>query len=195
MPFQTHSDFRHPTRIVHGPGSIACLADCFSPADKVLIVSDQVLGEIGIVEAVVAALGDIPHAVYLKDGSSEPTEESVEAGAQTYQQERCTAIIGLGGGSPMDVAKMIGVLASNAGRITSIWAVKKSQTTCPTSPASPRPTAPPAKSRPSPCWTIPPAATKIRLLAGRSRPNSASSIPTCRSPCPPSSARLLAWTP
>ena len=55
MPFQTHSDFRHPTRIVHGPGSIACLEDCFSPADKVLIVSDQVLGEIGTVEAVVAA--------------------------------------------------------------------------------------------------------------------------------------------
>ena len=51
MPVQTHFDFRHPTRIVHGPGSIACLADCFSPADKVLIVSDQVLGEIGTVEA------------------------------------------------------------------------------------------------------------------------------------------------
>ena len=89
MPFQTHFDFRHPTRIVHGPGSIACLADCFSPADKVLIVSDQVLGEIGTVEAVVSALGDIPHAVYLKDGSSEPTQESVEEGAQTYQRERC----------------------------------------------------------------------------------------------------------
>ena len=113
MPVQTHFDFRHPTRIVHGPGSIACLADCFSPADKVLIVSDQVLGEIGTVEAVTAALGNIPHAVYLKDGSSEPTQESVEDGAQAYRQERCTAIIGLGGGSPMDVAKMIGVLASN----------------------------------------------------------------------------------
>ena len=60
MPVQTHFDFRHPTRIVHGPGSIACLADCFSPADKVLIVSDQVLGEIGTVEAVTTALGDIP---------------------------------------------------------------------------------------------------------------------------------------
>ena len=118
MPVQTHFDFRHPTRVVHGPGSIACLADCFSPADKVLIVSDQVLGEIGTVEAVTTALGDIPHAVYLKDGSSEPTQEAVEDGAQAYQQERCNAIIGLGGGSPMDVAKMIGVLASNAGRIT-----------------------------------------------------------------------------
>ena len=118
MPVQTHFDFRHPTRIVHGPGSIACLADCFSPADKVLIVSDQVLGEIGTVEAVTAALGDISYAVYLKDGASEPTQESVEDGVQAYRQERCTAIIGLGGGSPMDVAKMIGVLASNNGRIT-----------------------------------------------------------------------------
>ena len=70
MPFQTHFDFRHPTRIVHGPGSIACLADCFSPTDKVLIVSDQVLGEIGTVEAVTTALGDIPHAVYLKRACS-----------------------------------------------------------------------------------------------------------------------------
>lgn len=118
MPFQTHFDFRHPTRIVHGPGSIACLADCFSPADKVLVVSDQVLGDLGVVAAVSAALGTIPHAVYLKDGVSEPTQEAVAAGVQLYQQERCTALIGLGGGSPMDVAKMIGVLASNDGRIT-----------------------------------------------------------------------------
>ena len=131
MPVQTHFDFRHPTRIVHGPGSIACLADCFSPADKVLIVSDQVLGEIGTVEAVTAALGDIPHAVYLKDGSSEPTQESVEDGAQAYRQERCTAIIGLGGGSPMDVAKMIGVLASNDGRITEYLGSEKVATDLP----------------------------------------------------------------
>lgn len=118
MPFQTQFDFRQPTRIVHGPGSIACLADCFSPADKVLIVSDQVLEEIGTVASVAAALGPIPHAIYLKDGSSEPTKEAVAAGAKAYQRESCTSIVGLGGGSPMDVAKMIGVLASNQGRIT-----------------------------------------------------------------------------
>jgi alcohol dehydrogenase class IV len=34
-----------------------------------------------------------------------------------YAKEKCSALIGLGGGSPMDVAKMIGVLATHGGRI------------------------------------------------------------------------------
>jgi alcohol dehydrogenase class IV len=123
MPFQTQFDFRHTTRIVHGPGSIACLADFFSPKDKVLIVTDRVLEEIGTTDLVAATLGKIPYAVYIRAGSaspgkiSEPSKRCVDSGHRIYKKERCTALIGLGGGSPMDVAKMIGVLATNGGQI------------------------------------------------------------------------------
>ena len=123
MPFQTQFDFRHTTRIVHGPGSISCLVDFFSPKDKVLIVTDRVLVEIGMADQIATALDKIPHAIYIRAGSassgktSEPTKRCVDSGYRLYKKERCTALIGLGGGSPMDVAKMIGVLATNGGQI------------------------------------------------------------------------------
>ena len=124
MSIQTRFDFRHTTRILHGRGSIASLSDHFSPKDKVLIVTDRTLADIGTVDRVIAALGDIRYAVYIRPGSAvvgtvyEPTKRCVSAGHRLYNEEDCTALIGLGGGSPMDVSKMIGVVATNGGQIS-----------------------------------------------------------------------------
>ena len=124
MSMQTRFDFRHTTRILHGRGSIASLSDHFSPKDKVLIVTDRTLADIGTVDRVIAALGDIRYAVYIRPGSAtvgtlyEPTTRCVSAGHRLYNEEGCTALIGLGGGSPMDVSKMIGVVVTNGGQIS-----------------------------------------------------------------------------
>ena len=124
MPLQTQFGFRHTTRIIHGPGSIAELSGLFSPKDKVLIVTDRALVDIGTVDRVAAALSDIPHAVYIRAGSAtagkifEPSKRCVSTGRRLYEKEGCTALVGLGGGSPMDVAKMIGVVAANRGQIS-----------------------------------------------------------------------------
>ncbi len=118
MPFQIHSDFRHTTHVVHGPKSIARLPQ-FSPGKaKVLIVTDKGLVQAGIPEKVIAVLNDnnIPHALY--DGAlPNPPAACVHAGQRLYAKEKCNALLALGGGSPMDVAKMIGVVANNGGRI------------------------------------------------------------------------------
>ena len=124
MSMQTRFDFRHTTRILHGRGSIASLSDHFSPKDKVLIVPDRTLADIGTVDRVIAALGDIRYAVYIRPGSAmvgtvyEPTKRCVSTGHRLYNEEGCTALIGLGGGSPMDVSKMIGVVVTNGGQIS-----------------------------------------------------------------------------
>ena len=118
MPFQIHSDFRHTTHVVHGPKSIARLPQFFPDKAKVLIVTDKGLIQAGIAEKVIAVLNDnnIPHALY--DGAlPNPPAACVQAGQRLYAKEKCNALLALGGGSPMDVAKMIGVVANNGGRI------------------------------------------------------------------------------
>ncbi|GAB7015208.1 iron-containing alcohol dehydrogenase [Methanogenium cariaci] len=46
-----------------------------------------------------------------------PTDTSVHEGAKIYAQDSCDMIVAVGGGSPMDCAKGIGLLAANGGKI------------------------------------------------------------------------------
>ena len=118
MPFQPLFDFRSPTRLVNGPGAIHRLPKFFSKKQKILVVTDAGLVRAGVVEQVTRILekAAVPHAVF--DGVlANPPARCVHAGQRLYKREECTGIVGLGGGSAMDVAKMIGVLATNGGRI------------------------------------------------------------------------------
>ena len=118
MPFQNHFDFRFPTQLIHGPGSIARLAECFAAGSRVLVVSDKGLGAAGVVGRATAVLEEAGIDCAVFDGVlGNPPARCVQAGYRLYQSEACTALLGLGGGSPMDVAKMIGVLAANGGTI------------------------------------------------------------------------------
>lgn len=120
---QTVFDTQFPTRILHGPSSIQQVGTHFQPGERVLIVTDQILVDIGTVDALKASLqsAGILYSIYIRPGSRgkgiEPTPNCVSGGYRQYKGDGCSAIVGLGGGSPMDVAKMVGILASNGGRI------------------------------------------------------------------------------
>ena len=49
---------------------------------------------------------------------AEPTDKMIDEGLDVYKKEGCDFIIGLGGGSPLDSAKAIGILASLGGKIS-----------------------------------------------------------------------------
>jgi alcohol dehydrogenase class IV len=49
--------------------------------------------------------------------SPNPRSEEVMRGAEFYQQEGCNVIVAIGGGSPMDCAKGIGIVSANPGHI------------------------------------------------------------------------------
>lgn len=118
MPFQTLFEFRLSTRILHGPGSIRRLPEFLPRDSKALIVTDQGLRAAGVVERVAQVLeqASIAHACF-DEVLGNPPARCVQAGYRCYVREGCGSLIGLGGGSPMDVAKMVGVLASHGGRI------------------------------------------------------------------------------
>lgn len=83
-------------------------------ARKVLVVSDP-----GVVAA--GWTGDVTDSleaeglpfVLFTDVSPNPRAEQVMAGAALYRAEKCNAIVAVGGGSPMDCAKGIGIVSSN----------------------------------------------------------------------------------
>ncbi|MCQ8896704.1 iron-containing alcohol dehydrogenase [Limnobacter humi] len=81
---------------------------------RVLIVSDAVLVKLGILNKMQAELQrlNVQFAVY--DGvEPNPTVQQIEAGYGILKQNNCEAILAVGGGSPIDAAKMIGARAKN----------------------------------------------------------------------------------
>lgn len=87
-------------------------------AEKALIVTDPGLIAAGWVADVEKCLKEegIPWHVFA-DVSPNPREAQVMAGAEVFIRENCNSIIAVGGGSPLDCAKGIGIVAANGGHI------------------------------------------------------------------------------
>lgn len=89
-----------------------------------LIVTDPGLVQAGILERVESPLkgANVDYVVFDKVAPNPPVE-LVDEGAALYQREGCDGLVGLGGGSSMDTAKAIGVVAANGGSILNYeWA-------------------------------------------------------------------------
>lgn len=81
---------------------------------KILIVTDAGVIKAGWTDKIVTALDAIGiSSVLYSDVSPNPRAEQVMAGAEFYHSHNCDVIIGVGGGSPMDCAKGIGIVSSN----------------------------------------------------------------------------------
>lgn len=83
-------------------------------ARKVLVVSDPGVMAAGWTDQVFACLKDegLEYAVF-SSVTSNPKADEVANGAELYQREGCNTIVAVGGGSPMDCAKGIGIVSSN----------------------------------------------------------------------------------
>jgi alcohol dehydrogenase class IV len=83
-------------------------------ARKVLLVSDPGVIAAGWTQQVMDSLEseNIAHVLF-SEVTSNPRAEEVMAGAEIYKQEKCDVILVVGGGSPIDCAKGIGIVSSN----------------------------------------------------------------------------------
>ena len=82
-----------------------------------LLVTDRGVVAAGIAAKTVSAYGD-PGSMPVFDGVTEnPLFTDVDKGAAFYRQERCDGVVALGGGSVIDTAKLIAVLATNPGSV------------------------------------------------------------------------------
>ena len=81
---------------------------------KPLIVTDAGVRAAGVLAQALAALGDLPHAVF--DGTpSNPTEAGVRAAVAVCQVEGCDGLVAVGGGSSIDLAKGVAIAATHEG--------------------------------------------------------------------------------
>jgi alcohol dehydrogenase len=88
-------------------------------AQKVFLVSDPGLERAGWVERIFEILAAEKLAWhYFNEVVANPRDHQVKEGAARYKRERCDVVMALGGGSPMDAAKGIAIVASNGGRIS-----------------------------------------------------------------------------
>ena len=102
--------------IIFGAGSrhsVGNYAATFG-ARKVLVVSDPGVQAAGWVGDVLASLDRQGIAHVLFTGvSPNPRSEEVMAGAELYRASGCDVIVAVGGGSPMDCAKGVGIVAAH----------------------------------------------------------------------------------
>lgn len=81
---------------------------------KALIVTDNDLIKFGVVKQVTDILdgASIPYAVF-SEVKQNPTVSNVQAGVQAFATSGADFIIAIGGGSPTDTAKAIGIITNN----------------------------------------------------------------------------------
>ena len=102
--------------IVFGAGAIE-LAGQYAKnlgAKKVLLVTDPGVGAAGWVTRATDSLTALRIPYVLFDAVTEnPKAPEVAAGVALYESAGCNMIVAIGGGSPMDCGKAIGIVASN----------------------------------------------------------------------------------
>ena len=109
-----------PQNCQFGMGALKKLPDFLKAAGstKVMLISDRMLEEIGVVDKVrkILADGGLEYAEYL-DVVGNPTTDIVKEAGDKYVAEKCNGLLAVGGGSPLDVAKAVGVVAKFGGDI------------------------------------------------------------------------------
>ncbi len=81
-----------------------------------LICTDRGVVAAGLLDRLRDALGDLPASVY--DGTpSNPTESAVRAAVDSYRSHGADGLIALGGGSAIDLAKGVAIMATHPGTL------------------------------------------------------------------------------
>ncbi len=107
--------------IIFGTNTLDYVVPCAvrNGAKKVLLVSDPGLETAGWVDKILDILNKSGlNLAYFNAVTPNPRDFQVAQGADFYLREKADVIIALGGGSPMDLAKGIALVASNGGQIS-----------------------------------------------------------------------------
>src|SRR5688572_31347663 len=103
-----------PTKIVFGPGEIQRLGQETAALgiERVLVVADPGVERTGLLKAPLAALNESGLVTSVFTGvEGNPTEQNIEDGAKAYAAHQADGVVAVGGGSPMDAAKLIALRA------------------------------------------------------------------------------------
>ena len=108
--------FELPTKIIYGANCLdnLCIELRENEGKKPIIITDKGVEKAGILKKITDLLDkdDFPYVIY--DGvEANPKDVNVEEGAKIARENNCDCIIAVGGGSPIDCAKSVGVLLAH----------------------------------------------------------------------------------
>lgn len=122
--------FNTTKSIQFGAGSLSRLGDLAAAqlGARVMLVTDPGMLSTGIVDRALALLAGAGVAVTLfSDVQADPPEAVIEAAAAAAQAAGVQGVIGLGGGSSLDVAKLVALLAVGAEQLRDVYGVGKAK--------------------------------------------------------------------
>ena len=108
--------FDVPSTILHGGGSRQRLPELARQlgGSRVLLVTDPGVVQLGVAEEIIGLLKAAGFSVAVFDRvQPDPTDENVAAGVAALEAHRADLIVALGGGSPIDAAKVIAIRPAN----------------------------------------------------------------------------------
>ena len=115
--------FNPGPRLVSGDGAATRLAEVM-PAGPCLFVTDQDVLRLGLTDACRAALEESGREIVLFDSvEADPSKETLLAAVELGRRHDVTQVIGFGGGSPMDVAKLTAYLLGSGDNLDEVWGV------------------------------------------------------------------------
>lgn len=119
-----------PTKIIYGNNSQYELKDELKDngLQKVLVVTDKGVRKVGLLAGIEKQLAEtgLEYQIY-DEMDFEPTVETITKGAEIVREKDYDCVVGVGGGSPLDTAKAIAVLATNDGNVKDYVGVDKYQ--------------------------------------------------------------------
>lgn len=119
------SEFATPKVVYHGPGALAQLDAEIRRlgGERVGLITDPGIVKAGICERVLESTEIDIHCC--DQAEPEPSYELVAGCVDFMREHHCDLVIGLGGGSSMDTAKMAAVLMKNEGGVTDYWGANR----------------------------------------------------------------------
>ncbi|RFU64826.1 iron-containing alcohol dehydrogenase [Peribacillus glennii] len=110
--------FKNPTQITYGLGAANQLRNIIDQQGykNVLIITDSGIVKTGLIDQLTRQFDNINYAIF--DGTKpNPTVENCEAALELLTEINAEAVVAMGGGSSIDVAKAVCLLSTNEGSI------------------------------------------------------------------------------
>lgn len=121
----TGFSFNYGPRLRSAPGAASAIADLVS-AERVLFVTDAGVRGLGLCDGALAAIAAAGRQVEIFDAvEADPSAATVLASVAAGRAADVGAVVGFGGGSPMDVAKVAAYLLGSGDELDSIYGVEQ----------------------------------------------------------------------